>query len=165
MSSGATVRVKYEQSDIYEQFVDNNDVFETYIDFFVFAASVGYANNEWEDPGGDSEILWMHFTDKTLYKSVAAAIAYNHHNDPDALINPEVQLETLAKFAAGGTTILQEEFGDISGDPTDALLNYIQEYEDREDTESRQTVLENIMNSFDGDVYGSKDNSESKVNN
>lgn len=164
MSSDATVRVKYEKSDIYEQFVDEYEIFDTYIDFFVFAAAVGYADNRREEADGDNEMLWMHFTNKTLYKAVAAAIAYNHHDNPDALIDPEMQLKTLAKFAAGGTTILQEEFEDISGDPTDALLSHIQDREEQEETESRQTVLENIMNSFDSDMYDREDIQDSATN-
>jgi hypothetical protein len=153
MSSDATVRVNYKQTAVYEQFVDEYGVFKSYQDFFVFAAAVGYANDKKADPGSGNEMLWMHFTDKTLYKATAAAIAYNDMKTPEALINPEKQLKTLAKFQAGGTTILEEEFGDIEGDPTNALLNYIQEHGSTEDDEGTQTVIEKIVKSFDNDMY------------
>lgn len=155
MSSDATVRVNYEQTAVYEQFVDEHGVFKSYQDFFVFAAAVGYAYDKKGDPGSGNEMLWMHFTDKTLYKATAAAIAYNDMKTPEALINPEKQLNTLAKFQAGGTTILEEEFGDIEGDPTNALLNYIQEHQTAEDNEGTQTVIEKIVKSFDNDMYAS----------
>ena len=153
MSSGATVRVNYEQTDVYEQFVDEYEVFDSYQDFFVFAAAVGYAHDTLEAPGNGSEMLWMHFTDKVLYKATAAAIAYDHLGNPEALIDPEKQLETLAKFSAGGTSVLQDEFGDIEGDPTDALLNYIQSQQRRDEQDSSQTMLEEIVKSFDDDMY------------
>jgi len=153
MSSDATVRVNYEQTAVYEQFVDEYGVFNSYQDFFVFAAAVGYANDAIEEPGSGNEMLWMHFTDKTLYKAMAAAIAYNHLGTPDGLIDPEKQLETLAKFSAGGTTILETEFGDIDGDPTNALLNYIQDARDSDDDAGGENVLEKIVQSFDDDMY------------
>ena len=153
MSSDATVRVNYEQTEVYEQFVDEYGVFDSYQDFFVFAAAVGYAESTLEEPGNGSEMLWMHFTDKVLYKATAAAIAYDHMGTPEALIDPEKQLETLAKFSAGGTSVLQDEFGDMEGDPTDALLNYIQSQERDEEEDNSQTMLEEIIDSFDDDMY------------
>jgi hypothetical protein len=153
MSSDATVRVNYEQTEVYEQFVDEYSVFSSYQDFFVFAAAVGYARNKHDDPGSGNEMLWMHFTNKTLYKATAAAIAYNHLKTPEALIDPEKQLDTLARFQAGGVKILEEEFGDIEGDPTNALLNYIQDERSEEDDEGTQTVIEQIVQSFDDDMY------------
>lgn len=153
MSSDATVRVNYEQTDVYEQFVDEYSVFNSYQDFFVFAAAVGHARDRHDDPGSGNEMLWMHFTDKTLYKATAAAIAYNHHKTPEALIDPERQLETLAKFQAGGVKILEEEFGDIEGDPTNALLNYIQDERKEGGGAGTQTVIEQIVKSFDDDMY------------
>jgi hypothetical protein len=98
----------------------------------------------------------MHFTDKTLYKATAAAIAYNDLKTPEALINPEKQLTTLAKFQAGGATILEEKFGDIEGDPTNALLNYIQDHRSADD-EDTQTVIGKIIQDFNDDMYTLKE--------
>jgi hypothetical protein len=154
MSSDATVRQKYKQTPIYDTMVDEHGIFSSYIDFFVFAACVGYSHNrcEMDNYEGDNEMLWMHFMDKDLYRATAASIAYQHHDDPDALIQPEVQLETLAKYAAGGAEILEQQFGEIAGDPTDAVFNFIQEYDEEEDNETRQTVLGEIMTSFDEEM-------------
>jgi len=69
------------------------------------------------------------------------------------LINPEKQLTTLAKFQAGGTTILEEKFGDIEGDPTNALLNYIQDHRSADDDEGTQTVIGKIIQDFNDDMY------------
>ncbi|WP_076610480.1 hypothetical protein [Natronorubrum thiooxidans] len=131
--------------------VDEHNVFNSYVDFFVFSACVGYAKDRCETQNykGDSEMLWMHFSNKDLYRAVAAAIAYQHHNDSEALINPELQLKTLTMYAAGGADILEAEFGDIKGNPTNAVLNYIQDWDDQEDNESRQTLLAEIMADFE----------------
>lgn len=151
MSSSGNVRQNYEQGPIYEQFTEEHDLFKSKQDLFVFSACVGYANGECRmtDYTGEGEMLWMHFSNKPLYKAVAASIAYQHHDDPEALLEPEMQLETLAMYAAGGADLLDRKFGDIKGDPTDAVLNYIQEWEDQEPTKARQTVLDDIMESFE----------------
>lgn len=158
MSSSATVRQKYEQTEIYDQLVDEYGIFDSYVDMFVFAASIGYANDRCviTDYGGDEEMLWMHFSDKELYKAVAASIAYQHHDDPEALLDTEMQLETLTMYAAAGADILEKKFGDLKGDPTDAVLNYIQEWDQKDDTEARQTVLGEIMSSFDQNMQSTE---------
>lgn len=151
MSTSATVRQNYKQTAIYDQFVDEHGLFDSYQDLFVFAACVGYAKNRCvtTDFEGDGEMLWMHFTDKSLYQAVAASIAYQHHDDPQALLDTEMQLKTLAMYAAGGAELLEREFGDVKGDPTDAVLNFIREWNDQDDTERRDTLLGDIMSSFE----------------
>lgn len=155
--SSAPARQDYKQTGIYDQFVDEHGLFDSYQDLFVFAACVGYANDRCNttDYEGDSEMLWMHFRNKDLYKAVSAAIAYQHHDDPEALLDTGMQLETMAMYAAGGASVLESEFGDIKGDPTDAVFNYIQDWDEQDDTRSRQTVLGEIMSSFDEEIYSS----------
>jgi hypothetical protein len=150
MASSTSIREKYEQTSIYEQLVDEHEIINGYVDMFVFAACVGYANERFiRNYGGDGEMLWMHVSNKELYKAVAASIAYQHHNDPEALLDKELQLRTLAMYSAGGAELLESEFGDIKGDPTDAVLNYIQEWDEQNDTQRRDTLLGDIMSSFE----------------
>jgi|APHM01.1.fsa_nt_gi hypothetical protein len=157
MASSTNIREKYEQTPVYDQFVDEYEIINGYVDMFIFAACVGYANERYlRNYGGDSEMLWMHVSNKEIYKAVAASIAYQHHNDPEALLNKELQLETLAMYSAGGAELLENKFGDIKGDPTDAILNYIQEWDDQNDTKRRDTVLGEIMSSFESEPYADK---------
>jgi len=68
--------------------IDEWDLFNTYVDFFIFADSVGYATvdrptvagyDEAEYSGeGESqqEMLWIHLSNKQTYRAVASSIAY-----------------------------------------------------------------------------------------
>lgn len=148
--SSSNTRVKYEKTDIYETLVDEHEVFDSYIDLFVFCASLGYARDEGrQDYEGDSEMLWMHIANNELYRAVAAAIAYQDRDDPEALISPDVQLEVLAKYAAGGAEIAADEFGDIDGDPTDAVMNFIKANQDSQSRTEQNSILDEIRQSFD----------------
>ncbi|CCQ35031.1 hypothetical protein [Halorhabdus tiamatea] len=153
MTNATEVRETYEKKPVYEQLVDEHDVFGSYVDFFMFAASLGFARDEKEtDYGGDNEMLWMHLGNKDLYRATAAAIAYQDTDDPEALVDPSRQLEILAQYAAGGAEIAQEEFGDIKGDPTDTVLNFIQSNHDPNTQEEQDSVLQEIISSFDEEM-------------
>ena len=147
-------RQTYKQSKIYHKLVDDHDIFDNYIDCFVFAASVGYSEGRYEpdDYDGDGEMLWMHFGSHDLYRAAAAAIAYQHTDDPASLTDPGKQLEVLAKFAAGGAEILEDEFGDTKGTPRDRLLNYIQAQTSDSEDEGHNEMLERIARSFDEEL-------------
>lgn len=148
-------RQKYKQSDIYRTLVDEHDIFENYIDCFVFAATVGFSRDRYDlnDYTGDGEMLWMHFGNRDLYRAAAAAIAYQHTGDPAALTNPEKQLEVMAKYAAGGAMVLEEEFGDTKGTPREGLLNFIRSHSTEEERGNEDEVLSRIAQSFDDEMY------------
>lgn len=97
-------------------------------------------------------MLWMHVGNKDLYRAVAAAIAYQDTGDPESLIDPEVQLSTLNQYAAGGAEIAEREFGDISGDPTDAVLSYIQTNHDPTTQSEQDSIMDEIKSSFNSDT-------------
>lgn len=148
-------RQKYKQSEIYEKLVKEHDIFENQIDCFVFAASVGWSEDEYEpdDYTGDGEMLWMHFSSKDLYRAAAAAIAYQHTKDPAALTNPSTQLEVMAKYAAAGAAILEDKFGDTKGTPREGLLNFIQSQSSEDERGKENEMLEKIARSFDEEVF------------
>lgn len=154
--SQSSVRVKYEKTPIYETLVDEYDVFESYVDFFVFAASLGYARNELVRDGyeGDNEMLWMHVQRKDLYRVVAASIAYQHTGDPETLVDAERQLPILAQYAAGGAKIASEEFGDVTGDPTDAIVNFLQSEHSEGSQDEEEEILNQIRDGFDETIFG-----------
>lgn len=156
MTQNADTRVTYEKTEIYEELVDEYEIFGSYVDFFVFAGCLGYAENEKrEEYKGDNEMLWMHLGNSDIYRAVAAAIAYQDTGDPEALTQPETQLEILAKYAAGGAEIAGEEFDDVSGDPTNTVLSYIQQHHDPTTQEEQETILKEIMQSFDDEIVNS----------
>lgn len=149
MSSRDT-RIYYEKTSIYEQLVKEHDVFDSYTDFFVFCATLGYVRGEARpDYDGDAEMLWMHLSNDELYRAVAAAIAYQDRNDPEALLDPGIQLDVLGKYAAGGAEIAADEFGDINGDPTDAVTNFLKSNQEPETQAEQDDVLADIRESFD----------------
>lgn len=156
MSQSTDIRVTYEKTPVYEQLVDEYGIFGSYVDFFVFSACLGYAKDEKDlDYGGDNEMLWMHLGNSDIYRAVAAAIAYQDTGDPEALTQPETQLDILAQYAAGGAEIAAKEFGDISGDPTDTVLNFIQKHHDPSTQEEQESILNEIMESFNEDLADS----------
>jgi hypothetical protein len=146
----STVRQNYKRYDIYNEFVDEYEIFDNYQDMFVFCGCVGYHKDrvEEDDYTGDGEQLWMHFTDKQAYRAAAASIAYQYTDDPEALIEPEIQLEVLAKHAAGGAQYLQKEFGNHRGNPREALLDFIHEADDEQDNETKDKMV-HIIQEFD----------------
>lgn len=154
--SKTSTRVKYEKTEIYETLVDDYGIFDTYTDFFMFAASLGYAKNEHIPKGddGDNEMLWMHVQNKNLYQVVAAAIAYQHTADPRALVDPEIQLPILAQYAAGGAELASAEFGDIASDPTDAVVNFLQAEHSTDAQDEEEEILNQIREGFDKTIFG-----------
>lgn len=154
--SDSTIRQYYYRDELYDKMVDEWDLFNTYVDFFVFAASVGYANvdrataagYDESEFSGDGEMLWMHFSNKPTYRAVAASIAYQHTNDPEALVKPKVQLEVLARYAKAGIERLNREFGDSASTPRDGLLSFI-ENQQPSDEPTEGDVLGEIVDSFD----------------
>ncbi|WP_336361572.1 hypothetical protein [Haladaptatus sp. ZSTT2] len=151
MSESASARVNYEKTPIYETLVDDYGVFGSYVDFFVFAATLGFNKGKVVREGyeGDNEMLWMHLQKKDLYRVVAASIAFQDTKDPAALLNPKKQLQILAQYAAGGAQIAAEEFGDVTGDPTDAVVTYLQANHRDEDQEEDETILSEIKLDFE----------------
>lgn len=148
-------RQNYKQSGIYETLVEDHDIFENYIDCFVFAAAVGYSEGkiETKDYEGEGEMLWMHFSSHDLYRAAAASIAYQHTKNPEALTNPGLQLEVLAKFAAGGAEILEEKFGDVKGTSREGLLKFIKSHTSEEERGQENEMLKEIARSFDDEMF------------
>lgn len=168
-SSTATTRQYYHRHDIYDQMVSDWEIFDSLVDFFVFSASVGYAvsdrptvntyaDKEFQgktDEGTQGEMLWMHFTDKPTYRAVAASIAYQHTSDSSALVEPETQLEVLARYAHAGAMRLDREFGDAANPPRDGLVSFIDKFHEADGTTDNEDILSRIVDSFDSDMMSS----------
>jgi hypothetical protein len=141
------VRQNYRQTDIYERLVDEEGIFGSYVDLFVFAACRGYAADErhTEDYTGDAEMLWMHFGNRDFYRAAAACIAYQTTGDPESLMNNERQLDIMAQYASAGADILEEEYGPVKGSPLNSLVNDIRGFKpDENESEERVSPLEQL---------------------
>ena len=167
--STATTRQYYHRHEIYEKMVNDWEIFDSLIDFFVFSASVGYAvsdrttvnaytEKEFQGSTDDDtrgEMLWMHFTDKPTYRAIAASIAYQHTSDSSALVEPEKQLEVLARYAHAGALRLDREFGDAAQPPRDGLVSFIDKFHEADGTAESKDILSRIVDSFDNDMMTS----------
>ena len=158
--SDTTIRQNYYRHPLYDKMVEEWDLFNTYVDFFVFAGSVGYgtvdrataAGYDKSEYAGDGEtqgeMLWMHLSNKQTYRAVAASIAYQHTGDPEALVDPKIQLEVLARYAKAGVERLQREFGDSATTPRDGIISFIENQQPSKNA-GQDDILGSIVDSFD----------------
>jgi hypothetical protein len=152
--------ISYKKSPLYDRVVEEHDIFEHSYDFLVFLAALGHRENNPvredykgnEAKGTRGQIGAENFFANDLYRIIAACIAYQDTGNPSALVDSELQADRLAQYAAGGLEIAEEEFGQIAGDPTDAIVNYIQNCE--EDDEMYQGTLGEIVKAFDDEMMG-----------
>jgi dnd system-associated protein 4 len=146
--------IRYRQTELYETIVDEYDVFENYYDFLLFLAVIGYRERKPNrshyrgdrDAGTAGEIGLQNVYSNDVYRAIMAGLAFQDTNDPEALVDSSKQMKILSQYAAGGLEVAEQEFGDVSGDPTDAILNYIERQED-EDPElggELQTIVDDF---------------------
>lgn len=148
------VRTNYRKTEIYDRLVDDEGIFDSYVDLFVFAACRGFAEGErhTEDYHGDSEMLWMHFGSKDFYRAAAACIAYQTTNEATSLMDHDEQLEIMAQYASAGADILENEYGPVKGSPLNSLLNDIREYEPAEDDDDDGGEVESALEKLRKDL-------------
>lgn len=149
--------ISYKKSDLYDRVVEKYDIFENSYDFMVFLAVMGYqegnvARTEYE--GSDAEgtkgqIGTENFFANDLYRVIAASIAFQDTGEHAALVDPELQGEKIAQYAAGGLEVAHREFGDVAGDPTDAIVNYVK---NQKEEDTYQGTLGEIIKSFDDEM-------------
>jgi hypothetical protein len=155
--------IRYRKSGLYDRVVDEYEVFENYYDFLVFLAVVGYyedrpkrnnySGNRGEGTKGEIGLQNVHSND--LYRTIMACLAFQDTGDPEALVDASVQMKVLSQYAAGGLDVAEEEFGDIAGDPTDAILNYIENQQGSDPGVGGE--LERIVKSFDNQMMNFED--------
>ena len=154
--------VRYKKTELYEQLVDEYGVFENYYDLLVFFGVVGYHEDNpvrsdfrgaaSEGTKGEAGLDNIYSTD--LYQTIMASLAFQDTGNPEALVDSDTQMRVLAQYAAGGLEIAEREFGEVAGDPTDAIVNYIKSSRDT-DTDF-EGELERIVKSFDDEMMDLK---------
>ncbi len=143
----ANVRTNYRKTEIYDRLVDDEGIFDSYVDLFIFAACRAYAEGERHQDNykGDAEMLWMHFGSKDLNRAAAACIAYQTTNDPSSLMDHEEQLDILAQYASAGADILEEDYGEVKGSPLNSLANDVKQFEPGSgDEDTEESPLEKL---------------------
>lgn len=136
----------YEQNEAVEELGAGSDaIFESRTRFLIFAASVGYAKDRWvESHDEDGEMRWNYIGQNQRLSVIASALAYAHTEDDEALFEPELQIDVLTSYAAGGSRILKREVIDEPGDNLDNLISFLQNHRDEEEAQNRSGVLEQI---------------------
>lgn len=121
----------YEANEAVETLGAGSDApFESRTRFLIFAASVGYAEDAWvDDHDENGEMRWSYIADSQRLSVIAGALAYARTEDPEAIMEPETQIEVLTSYGAGGARILQEEVVDESGDNLDNLVQFIKDHQ------------------------------------
>lgn len=145
-------RIRYEKTETYEILVDgDNAIFDTYKDLFLLAASVGYNRGQWdEDPGTDDEIPWRILRNDPKNLVVAKSIAYAHTEEYEALVDEDLQVELLQKYASAGIDVIRSQVVEQPGDPLDNMIEFLRRNRDMESEEERISVLEEIEEEFQG---------------
>lgn len=155
--------ISYKKSELYGRIVDKYDIFQHSYDFMIFLAVMGYQEGnvvregyEGNDTDGTKgQIGVENFFANDLYRVIAASIAFQDTENPSALVDSEVQAKKLAQYAAGGLEIAEREFGDTVGDPTNVIVEYIQ---NRDEEDSYQGTLGEIVKAFDDEMMGVETN-------
>ena len=154
-------RFTYKKTDVYEELKEEYEIFEYYMDILVFMAVLGYQADkvETEDYMGNEDAGTVGEMDiKMLYKdnqyhAVVAALAFQKTNDPSTMADPEIHAEVITQYAAGGLKVYEQEFGDVAGDPVDALANYIKSTVDEQEITTEDDELQTIIQSFEDETF------------
>lgn len=155
------VNVPYKKTDVYDELTKEHEIFEYYYDVLVFMAVLGYRAGELEtedylgdeDAGTRGSIGIERFHNNNHYHAIVAALAFQKTGDPSAMADPTIHAEVLAQYSAGGLKIYKKEFGDVAGDPVDALANYIKSTVDGQDLTTEDDELQTIIQSFDDEMF------------
>lgn len=151
------VDVTYKKTPLYDTLTDEYAIFEHYYDVMVFLAVLGFRADEIETDdyrGSDEQrgsIGIERFYGNDRYHAIVAALAYQQTNDPSAMADPAIHREVIAQYAAGGLRVYQDAIGDVAGDPTDAIANYVKSCIDETHT-SPDDELQTIIQNFDKEM-------------
>lgn len=138
----------YEKNEAVEELAAGEGaIFESRTPLLVFAASVGYNRDHWvENHDENGEMRWNYIAQNKRLAMITAALAYARTEEPDAISDPETQIDVLTSFAAGGARILKREVVDEPGRDLDNLITFIEDHREAKATEERVGVLEQIEN-------------------
>jgi len=136
----------YEQNEAYKELSSGEDtIFKSNTRLLIFAASVGFANGHWVEKYEESgEIRWNYVGQDQRLSVISSALAYAHTENEEAIVDPDIQIDVLCSYGAGGARILKREVVGEPGDNLDNLVSFLEDHQDTEDTSGRVGVLEQI---------------------
>lgn len=136
----------YEQNEAFEALSSGeNAIFESHTRLLVFAASVGFARDHWVENYEESgETRWNFIGQDQRLSVISGALAYAHTENEEAIVDPDIQIDVLTSYGAGGARILKREVVDEPGDNLDNLVTFLEDHRDTEDASDRAGVLEQI---------------------
>jgi len=140
--------IKYDRNVAYQRLVDEEEVFSTYVEFFMFCAALGYSRDEKVPQaykGAEHKLLWSHIEGTELFETVSKCIAYQETEDPDVLDDQERQLEFLAEYAASGAEIAAEEFETIGDDLVGMVTRFVLEESPGSEAERSESDVSNLL--------------------
>lgn len=134
----------YEKNEAFEELgAGENAIFESRTRFLVFAASVGYArDNRVDSPDENGEMRWSYISDNNKLAVIVAALTYADTGDPESILDPEAQIDTLTAYGAGGARIIQEEVVDKAGENLNNLVTFLQDYQETDDLPEPEILIE-----------------------
>lgn len=138
----------YEKNEAFDELAEGEDaVFESNTRLLVFAATVGFQRNKRvPEPDENGEIRWTYIASDQRLSVIAASLAYADTEDPEVILDPERQIDTLTAYGAGGARILAREVVDEPGSNLDNLIAFLRRHRDEEKLEERVGILEDIEN-------------------
>lgn len=154
-SSAADPTLSYSQTKSINLLKNEYDIFRDYRDLIVFLGVLGYREGEYAEEGlsefdGNTEtIKYSTLINRPMYRDILGGLAFQHTSDPDTLVDKRKQLDVLDGYAGGGLRVFRREFDDIKGNPTDAVVNFIQSYEKSD--KPVETELQTILDAFNQD--------------
>jgi hypothetical protein len=136
----------YEKNEAFDVLSDpDSSIIGSNTRMLVLAACVGYAHDRRvEDPGDNGPIRWNYIDQNSRMSVVVSALAYADHEAPEAILEPDLKIETLQCYGAGGARLMIEEIIEEPGSNLENLIEFVQETRDDDDMTDRVGILETI---------------------
>lgn len=137
--------LQWKKIDAYDRFAGDGDdaVFDTYSDFILFAACLGYQKGEREEYDGTNAVRMSGILSDDLRKVMSRSLAYAETEDMEAIDDIDIQTEIVGEYALSGAKIADSEV-DNTGELLEAVVEYLQDNRDEDEEERRKGILEEI---------------------
>ena len=144
MSSGPATFF-YERDNAYEALVTDQQIFESRTRLLMFCAALGYnRNRRVHDHDTNGEMRWGYISQNPILSVMAASLAYAASDDPDAIMDPETQIDILVQYGAGGSRLLNDRVVTEPGNDLDLLIELLQDEKDRDEFSDRVDIISQI---------------------
>lgn len=143
--SSAPATFKFQKDEAFEALVNSEPIFESDARFLVFCACLGYnRKRRTHDYEKNGEMRWSYINQDSILAVMTASLAYAATDDPEAMMDPETQIEVLAQCSAGGSQLIKNRVLDEPGENLDLLVELLQEERNRGEFSERVDILSEI---------------------